>query len=80
MEYCISTPVEIVSEGKCDAVYLPGANGDWGVLPGHTRSISLLRKGVVTVWQEGRENSFPCERGLAKVNQDRVDVILVEQL
>ena len=78
MEYSVSTPEEVLSEGACDSVYLPGVSGRWGVLPGHTRQISVLRKGMVTVWRAGQEMDFPCDRGIVTVDAERVDIILTD--
>ncbi len=76
MKYSVSTCDEVLSKGTCDSVYLPSVTGRWGVLPGHTRQISLLKKGLITIWRDGQEMDFPCEQGFVKVDAERIDIIL----
>ena len=76
MEFRVTTPEKVLNEGKCDSLSVPGVSGQWGILPGHTRYFSLLRKGVITIFEEGREMDFPCEKGFVKVDGDHIDIIL----
>lgn len=54
IEFELVTPEHLVISRGVDMVVVPGAEGDFGVLPGHTPMISTVRPGVVNVY-EGRE-------------------------
>ena len=53
-------------------VVVPGAEGDFGVLPGHTPVLSNLRPGVVDVYNEGAvTKSLFVEGGFVEVTGER---------
>ena len=54
VEFELVTPERLVVSRGVDMVVVPGAEGDFGVLPGHTPMISTVRPGIVNVY-EGRE-------------------------
>ena len=54
VEFELVTPERLVISRGVDMVVVPGAEGDFGVLPGHTPMISTVRPGIVNVY-EGRE-------------------------
>ncbi len=54
IEFELVTPEHLVISRGVDMVVVPGAEGDFGVLPGHTPMISTVRPGIVNVY-EGRE-------------------------
>ena len=54
VEFELVTPEHLVISRGVDLVVVPGAEGDFGVLPGHTPMISTVRPGIVNVY-EGRE-------------------------
>ncbi len=54
VEFELVTPERLVTSRGDDMVVVPGAEGDFGVLPGHTPMISTVRPGIVNVY-EGRE-------------------------
>jgi len=54
VEFELVTPERLVISRGVDMVVVPGAEGDFGVLPGHTPMISTVRPGIVDVY-EGRE-------------------------
>jgi F-type H+-transporting ATPase subunit epsilon len=54
VEFELVTPERLVTSRGVDMVVVPGAEGDFGVLPGHTPMISTVRPGIVNVY-EGRE-------------------------
>ena len=54
VEFELVTPERLVISRGVDMVVVPGAEGDFGVLPGHTPMISTVRPGIVNV-DEGRE-------------------------
>ena len=54
IEFELVAPEHLVISRGVDMVVVPGAEGDFGVLPGHTPMISTVRPGIVNVY-EGRE-------------------------
>ncbi len=54
VEFELVTPERLVVSRGVDMVVVPGAEGDFGVLPGHTPMISTVRPGIIDVY-EGRE-------------------------
>lgn len=76
-------PVEIYGEskklfsGKCDSIIVPGAAGELGFLPGHTRLVSPLRKGTIRITDGMNEKQFEVnETGIVCVEKNGVRVIL----
>ena len=79
VQFELVTPSHIMMEGEVDMVVVPGAAGDFGVLPGHAPLLSTLRPGVVDVY----ENDTVSERvfvagGFAEVAEDRFTVLAEE--
>ena len=54
VEFELVTPERLVISRGVDMVVVPGTEGDFGVLPGHTPMVSSVRPGIVNVY-EGRE-------------------------
>ena len=47
-------PERLLASIDCDMVVIPGEEGDFGVLPDHAPLMSLLRPGVISVYQGDR--------------------------
>ena len=71
----VITPERRVLAEAVDAVTVPGANGELGILPGHTPLISQLRSGVLTYTQGGTTRRLHVSGGFVEVNTDRVSVL-----
>ena len=71
----VITPERRVLAEPVDAVTLPGANGELGILPGHTPLISQLRSGVLSYTQGGTTRRLHVSGGFVEVNTDRVSVL-----
>lgn len=66
---------EVISE-EVDEVYAPGAEGDFGVLPGHCPFMTALKIGVLT-YKKGNETYYAfVNRGYAEVLNDRVLILV----
>jgi F-type H+-transporting ATPase subunit epsilon len=69
------TPERKVLEVACDEVELPGEMGHFGVLPGHTALIALLKIGEAS-YRIGKNASFVAiGAGFAEVSNDSVTVL-----
>lgn len=75
--------LEIVSAKEtvvdCDvtSVVLPGLEGSFGVLPGHTPFLSILRKGRVT-YVDSEEKSLMIAGGFVEVKDNKVCICLID--
>ncbi|MDE0253686.1 MAG: F0F1 ATP synthase subunit epsilon [Rhodospirillaceae bacterium] len=50
VEFELVSPERLLSSETVDMVVVPGAEGDFGVLPRHSLLISGVRTGVIQVW------------------------------
>src|SRR5262245_44469679 len=60
---------------EVDEVVLPGREGDFGVLPGHTPLFAGLRTGTMWYRQAGAKHTYVVSVGFAEVLRDRVPVL-----
>ena len=44
-------PERVLARSEVDMVVIPGAEGDFGVLPEHAPFLSLLRPGTISIWE-----------------------------
>jgi F-type H+-transporting ATPase subunit epsilon len=71
----VVTPERRVLSESVEAVYVPGAGGELGILPGHTPLISQLQTGVLSYTQGGASHRLHVSGGFVEVNSDRVSVL-----
>jgi F-type H+-transporting ATPase subunit epsilon len=71
----VVTPERRVISETVEAVYVPGLNGELGILPGHTPLISQLQTGVLSYTKDGATKQMHVSGGFVEVNQDRVSVM-----
>jgi len=75
LQFDLVSPEQLLLSEDVDMVTLPGSEGDFGVLPGHTPVLSTLKSGVVEV--KGVEDALSrlfVRGGFAEVNGDKVTV------
>jgi F-type H+-transporting ATPase subunit epsilon len=72
-------PERLLASEMVDMVVAPGAEGDFGVLPQHSLFMSLLRPGVIEIYDGGtiRQRIF-VGGGFAEVNE-RGCIVLAEE-
>ncbi|TNE37166.1 MAG: F0F1 ATP synthase subunit epsilon [Alphaproteobacteria bacterium] len=70
----VSPERELVSE-EVSSVVVPGAEGDFGVLPNHAPVIARLRPGLVTVTKDGEVKRYFVYHGFAEVTQSSLSVL-----
>ena len=68
----IVTPQKRLLSQSVDTVRAPGADGSFGVLPGHTPFVVALQPGALTHATGGRESHYFIGGGFAQVQNDRV--------
>lgn len=73
----IVTPNKLIFSGYVEEVYLPGANGYLGILPGHAPLISELQIGEISYRPKGRQKMeyVACSWGVAEVLPEKVSVL-----
>src|SRR2546423_14235718 len=81
VQFELVSPERLILSVEVDMVVVPGTEGNFGVLPGHSPLISTIRPGTVDLYQ-GREIT---ERifvvgGIAEVTPERCTVLADEAL
>ena len=61
------TPEKLVFSAEVAMVEIPGEEGDFGVLAGHSPFISTIRPGIVTIYSDHPQRVFVAG-GVAEVN------------
>jgi F-type H+-transporting ATPase subunit epsilon len=79
VEFELVSPERLLLSEQVDMVVVPGAEGDFGVLPRHSPLISTLRPGIIRVF-EGREvkQRIFVAGGFAEVTAERCTVLAEE--
>ena len=78
LQLTIVTPEGVRFEGPVDRVVVPGAEGDFGVLPGHERFLSPVRIGELELEVPGENGRWAAvSDGFAEVSADKV-VLMVD--
>jgi F-type H+-transporting ATPase subunit epsilon len=73
------SPERLLASEAVDMVVAPGAAGDFGVLPNHSLLMSLLRPGVIEIWQGNQiTRRIFVGGGFAEVNP-RGCIVLAEE-
>ena len=76
VEFELVSPERLLLSRGVDMVVVPGSEGDFGVLPGHTPLVSTVRLGVIQVHEKGKvsERIFVAG-GFAEVTPARCTVL-----
>ena len=62
------SPERVLFSGEVDQVDLPGAEGDMGILPLHAPVVTVLRPGIVTIFNQGRREEVVVVGGFAEMS------------
>jgi F-type H+-transporting ATPase subunit epsilon len=69
------TPERLLLSGAAEQVVVPGSEGDFAVLPGHSPVISTLRPGILEITlAQGKQRIF-VKKGVAEADPDRLTVL-----
>ncbi len=81
VEFELVSPAKLLYSDAVDMVVVPGSEGDFGVLPGHSPLISLVRPGVIDVHQSGKVGDrIFVAGGFAEVTPERCTVLAEEAM
>jgi F-type H+-transporting ATPase subunit epsilon len=72
LDVSLLSPEEVIFEGNAKSLVVPGQEGVFEVLPFHKRILSRLVSGVILI----DDKNFPVNRGIIKVNQNKVTIIV----
>ncbi len=75
LKFDLVSPERLVLSAEVDAVQVPGAEGDFGVLPNHSPVMAMLRPGTLTVENGGKSQSFELDGGFVDVTPEGVTVL-----
>ena len=81
ISFDLVSPENLIFNDEVGMIIVPGKDGDFGVLPGHSRVMSSLRPGRVMVYGEGKNllKSFFVSGGFAEVNPEKC-IVLAESV
>ncbi|GAA8098263.1 ATP synthase F1 subunit epsilon [Helicobacter pylori] len=75
LKISVVVPEGEVYTGEVKSVVLPGVEGEFGVLYGHSNMITLLQAGVVEIEKENQKEHIAINWGYAEVTNERVDIL-----
>ncbi len=81
VQFELVSPERLLLSREVDMVVVPGAEGDFGVLPRHSLLISTVRPGVIEVYEDGAvKDRIFVAGGFAEVTPERCTVLADEAL
>ncbi|MEP4378708.1 MAG: F0F1 ATP synthase subunit epsilon [Alphaproteobacteria bacterium] len=81
VQFELVSPEKLLLSDDVEMVVVPGAEGDFGVLPGHAPMISTVRPGVIHVFEGGSVKSrIFVAGGFAEVTTARCTVLAEEAI
>ena len=69
------SPENVLFSGDVDQVDLPGIEGDMGILAGHAPLVTVLRPGVITIFDGGAREQVVVIGGFAEVSPTGLTVL-----
>ena len=81
ISFDLVSPENLIFNDEVGMIIVPGKDGDFGVLPGHSKVMSSLRPGRVIVYGEDKNllKSFFVSGGFAEVNPEKC-IVLAESV
>ena len=81
ISFDLVSPENLIFNDDVGMIIVPGKDGDFGVLPGHTKVMSSLRPGRVMVYGEDKNllKSFFVSGGFTEVNPEKC-IVLAESV
>ncbi len=72
----IVTPEKMVFSGLVEEVIIPGSEGQFGVLKGHTPLLSFVDIGELTLIKDGKRSYYAINTGYAEVASNKVTLLV----
>lgn len=74
-QFDLVSPEKLVFSGEVEQVDIPGTEGDFGVLAGHSPVVAAIRPGIMTVTAGGKQTKVVVLGGLAEVSATGLTVL-----
>ncbi len=75
LQFALVSPERELFQGEVDQVVVPGAEGEFGVLPRHTPVMSTIKPGALRILNDGGETRIFVNGGFADVTSDGLTVL-----
>lgn len=75
LEIIIIKPDSIVVEKLCDHVIVPGRDGDFGVSSGHTPFMTVVRPGILEIFEGEETEKYAIHDGFVTVEKNKVTIV-----
>ena len=76
VKFELVTPSALAVSENVDMVVIPGVEGDFGILPGHTPVLSTIRPGVINMYIDDKiSKSIFVEGGFSEANPEGCTVL-----
>ena len=81
ISFDLVSPENLIFNDEVGMIIVPGKDGDFGILPGHSKVMSSLRPGRVMVYGEDKNllKAFFVSGGFAEVNPEKC-IVLAESV
>jgi F-type H+-transporting ATPase subunit epsilon len=74
-QFNLVSPEKLLVAGEVTQVDVPGAEGDFGVLAGHSPFVTTLRPGILTIYRDGGALRVAVTGGFAEVSDAGLTVL-----
>jgi len=79
LEFELVSPERLLRSEQVEMVVVPGTEGNFGVLPGHSLLISTIRPGLIEIYEGGKvKDRIFIAGGFAEVTGERCTVLAGE--
>jgi F-type H+-transporting ATPase subunit epsilon len=80
LHFDLVSPERRLFAGNVDQVVVPGAEGDFAVLPKHAPFMSVIRPGAITVTEDGKDTRTFIRGGFAEVTPSGLTILAEEAI
>lgn len=81
VQFELVSPAKLLLSEDVEMVVVPGGEGDFGVLPGHTPMLATVRPGIINIYENDKVvKSIFVEGGFADVTESRCAVLAEEAI
>lgn len=81
VQFELVSPAKLLLSEDVEMVVVPGGEGDFGVLPGHTPMLTTVRPGIIDIYENDKiAKRIFVEGGFAEVSETRCAVLAEEAI
>jgi len=74
-QFDLVSPEKLVFSGAVEHVVVPGAEGEFGVMAGHSPLVALLKPGILTIMNGAQPQRIVLGGGFAEVNPSGMTIL-----